>query len=53
LWRARRQTAFLAGVIFALAASAPLVNLLAPIFAAAAMTHLVEGWRRELEAGRS
>lgn len=37
---------FLTGVVIALMLTVPLVNLLAPVIATAAMVHLFEGWRR-------
>ncbi len=39
---------FLAGVIFALLMTVPVLNLIAPIVATAAMVHLVEAWRPDL-----
>ena len=51
LWRRRRLGFFLAGVAFAFLSTLPLVNLLAPALAAAAMTHLVESYRRALALG--
>lgn len=45
LWRRRRPWLLGAGVVFALASSVPLLNLAAPVFAVAAMTHLVEAYR--------
>jgi CysZ protein len=51
LWRRRRLGFFLAGVAFAFFSTLPLVNLLAPVVAAAAMTHLVESYRRPLALG--
>jgi CysZ protein len=51
LWRRRRLGFFLAGVAFAFLSTVPLVNLLAPALAAAAMTHLVESYRRALALG--
>ncbi|HEX2114471.1 MAG TPA: EI24 domain-containing protein [Alphaproteobacteria bacterium] len=51
LWRRRRLGFFLAGVAFAFFSTLPLVNLLAPALAAAAMTHLVESYRRALALG--
>ena len=52
LWRSRRAEALAGGVVFALVATVPLVNMAAPVFAAATMTHLVEGWRRRREPKR-
>jgi CysZ protein len=46
LWQRRRLGFVLAGVAFAFLSTLPLVNLLAPALAAAAMTHLVESYRR-------
>lgn len=40
---------FLAGVIFALLMTVPVLNLIAPIVATATMVHLVEAWRQEPE----
>jgi CysZ protein len=51
LWRRRRLGFFLAGVAFAFFSTLPFVNLLAPALAAAAMTHLVESYRRALALG--
>jgi uncharacterized protein involved in cysteine biosynthesis len=51
LWRRRRLGFFLAGVAFAFLSTLPLVNLLAPALAAAAMTHLFESYRRALALG--
>jgi CysZ protein len=51
LWRRRRLGFVLAGVAFAFLSTLPLVNLLAPVLAAAAMTHLVESYRRDLPRG--
>lgn len=51
LWRRRRPGFVLAGVAFAFLSTLPLVNLLAPVLAAAAMTHLVESYRRPLALG--
>lgn len=47
LWQRRRLRFVLAGVVIALFSTVPLVNLLAPVIAAAAMTHLLETTRRE------
>jgi len=49
--RKRHQgTLFAAGVLTAFVLTVPIVNLLAPIIATAAMVHLFEGWRaRELK----
>jgi len=51
LWRRRRLGFLLAGAAFAFLSTLPLVNLLAPALAAAAMTHLVESYRRALALG--
>lgn len=48
LWRRRRLGFVLAGAAFAFVSTLPLVNLLAPVIAAAVMTHLVESARRAL-----
>lgn len=48
LWRRRRIGFVLAGAVIAFVSTLPLVNLLAPMLAAAAMTHLVETYRRAL-----
>ena len=48
LRRDRRGWLFGAGLVIAFASTVPLVNLVAPVAAAAAMTHLVEAWRRGL-----
>ena len=39
---------FLAGVIIAFLMTVPVVNLIAPIVATAALVHLVEAWRHDL-----
>ncbi|HEX6977874.1 MAG TPA: EI24 domain-containing protein [Alphaproteobacteria bacterium] len=46
LWRQRRPVFILAGVVIAFVSTLPLVNLAAPVLAAAAMTHLVERYRQ-------
>jgi len=46
LWRSGRLRFAAAGAVFALVATIPLLNLLAPVLAAATMTHLVESARR-------
>jgi uncharacterized protein involved in cysteine biosynthesis len=46
LWRRRRLGFVLAGVVIAFVSTLPLANLLAPVLAAATMTHLVETYRR-------
>lgn len=46
LWRQRRASAFAAGAVIAIASTLPMVNLAAPVVGVAAMTHLVEDWRR-------
>lgn len=48
LWRRHRLELLLAGVVIAFVSSLPLVNLAAPVIGAAAMTHLVETYRRAL-----
>jgi uncharacterized protein involved in cysteine biosynthesis len=45
LWRQRRATFILAGIVLALASSVPLVSFVVPVVAAAVMTHLVEAYR--------
>lgn len=50
LWRKRRLIFWVAGAVFALLMTIPFVNLAIAIFAAAAMTHLVETSRREAGA---
>lgn len=45
LRRAHRGRLFMAGVMITVLLTVPLVNLLAPIVATAAMVHLFEGWR--------
>lgn len=45
LRKAHRGQLFFFGVLIALMLTVPVVNLLAPIIAAAAMVHLFEGWR--------
>ncbi len=51
LWRRWRLGFVLAGVVFAFMSTLPLVNLLAPVLAAATMTHMVEMRRRLLASG--
>lgn len=46
LWRSSRVRFVTAGAVFALTATIPLLNFLAPVVAAATMTHLVESARR-------
>ena len=41
-----RGQMFLAGVIITFLMTIPVVNLIAPVIATAAMVHLVQGWRR-------
>ena len=45
LRRKNRATLFVAGVAIAVLLTVPLVNLLAPVIATAAMVHLFEAWR--------
>ena len=47
LRRVHRGRLFMAGVMITLLLTVPLVNLLAPIVATAAMVHLFEGWREK------
>ncbi len=47
LRKARRGRLFFAGVLIALLLTVPVVNLLAPIIATAAMVHLFESWRTD------
>ena len=51
LWRRRRFGFVLAGAVIAFISTLPVINLLAPVLAAAAMTHLVESYRRGLPTG--
>jgi len=46
MWRHVRLSAVLTGSAIAVLASVPLINLAAPVIAAAAMTHRFESWRR-------
>ena len=46
LRKAHRGRLFLAGVVIAMLLTVPVVNLLAPVVATAAMVHLFEDWRR-------
>lgn len=48
LWRYRRSGFVLAGVAIAFVSTLPFINLVAPVLAAALMTHLVETYRRSL-----
>ena len=41
---------FLAGVIITFLMTIPVVNLIAPVIATAAMVHLVQGWRNRVDA---
>jgi len=41
---------FLAGVIITFLMTIPVINLVAPVVATAAMVHLVQGWRNRLDA---
>jgi len=45
LRKAHGGTLFVAGIVIAFLLTVPIVNLLAPIIATAAMVHLFEGWR--------
>jgi len=47
LRKANQGQLFVAGVIIALLLTIPVVNLVAPVVATAAMVHLFETWRRE------
>ncbi len=47
LRKARRGPLFLTGLLIALLLTVPVVNLLAPIIATAAMVHLFESWRAD------
>ena len=40
---------FLAGVVIAFMMTLPIVNLIAPVIATAAMVHLTHNWRSRLE----
>lgn len=50
LRKAHRGRLFLTGVLIALLLTVPVINLLAPIIATAAMIHLFEGWRQNGQA---
>ena len=50
LRRAFQGQMFLAGVIITFLMTIPVVNLLAPVIATAAMVHFVQGWRNRLDA---
>ncbi len=52
LGKAHRGQLFLAGVVIAFLSTLPVVNLLAPVLATAALVHLFEGWRAEPEPAR-
>lgn len=52
LRKAHRWRLFSAGVTMAVLLTVPLVNLLAPVVATAAMVHLFEGWRRNAGPAR-
>ena len=41
---------YLAGVVIVFMMTIPIVNLIAPLIATAAMVHLVENWRNRFEA---
>tara|TARA_B100000315_G_C14523499_1_gene562679 strand:+ start:657 stop:1370 length:714 start_codon:yes stop_codon:yes gene_type:complete len=45
-----RGKMFLAGVIITFLMTIPVVNLIAPVIATAAMVHLVQGWRNRIDA---
>ncbi len=45
---ANRGQLFIAGVVITLMLTVPVVNLLAPVVATAAMVHLFEDWRKQL-----
>ena len=45
-----RGQMFLAGVIITFLMTIPVVNLIAPVIATAAMVHLVQGWRNRIDA---
>ncbi len=51
LWRRRRFGFVLAGAVIAFISTLPFVNLLAPVLAAAAMTHLFESYRHAVPPG--
>jgi CysZ protein len=46
LWQAHRLKIVMLGVMTAIFLTIPLVNLIAPVVATAALVHLLEGWRR-------
>jgi CysZ protein len=50
IWRRHRGRLVLAGAVIALLLSVPLINLVAPVTAAAFMLHIVEGLRRNAAA---
>ncbi len=50
LRKANRGRLFVAGVVITLLLTVPVVNLLAPVVATAAMIHLFEDWRKETPA---
>lgn len=50
LRRAFRGQVYLAGVVIVFMMTIPIVNLIAPLIATAAMVHLVENWRNRFEA---
>jgi CysZ protein len=47
IWRQHRLRLFLSGVVIAISLSLPIVNLAAPVWAAALMLHLFEGLRTQ------
>jgi CysZ protein len=47
VWRQHRLRLFLSGVVIAISLSLPIVNLAAPVWAAALMLHLFEGLRMQ------
>ncbi len=51
--KAHRGTLFLSGVVIAFLMTVPVVNLLAPVIATAAMVHLFEAWRPRHELGEA
>jgi uncharacterized protein involved in cysteine biosynthesis len=50
LREAFRGQMFMAGVIITFLMTIPVVNLIAPVIATAAMVHLVQGWRNRIDA---
>jgi uncharacterized protein involved in cysteine biosynthesis len=49
LYKAAKGRVFIAGVIITFLMTIPIINLVAPVIATAAMVHLVQGWSKALD----